>query len=203
MSTTEPAEPDAPVRVCRKCSTQAQASGDFCPHCGARYSKKRRSRKARFLIFGLPLLLLLAGGGIAAGLIIHHNNQVAAKKRAAAQAAARKAAAARAAKAAQQRLKRQQAKVTQALANAQRTILVSGLQNAVKKDAEKDVADGLLTGPIIKVQCQPATSADATASIANYTCIAAKSETGGTLDGYRFSASIDTQTGSYSWHLGG
>jgi hypothetical protein len=73
----------------------------------------------------------------------------------------------------------------------------------VKKDAEKDVSNGLLNGPILKVQCQPATAVDATAAIANYTCLAATSQTGNQLQGYRFSANINAQSGSYTWHLGG
>jgi hypothetical protein len=96
-----------------------------------------------------------------------------------------------------------QAKVNRDIANIKRLSLVDSLQSAVKKDAEKDVTNGVLTGPILKVQCQPATAADATAPIANYTCLAATSESGGTLNGYRFSGSIDTGTGSITWHLGG
>ena len=33
-----PVESQAPIRVCRECSTQAPTSGEFCPHCGARYA---------------------------------------------------------------------------------------------------------------------------------------------------------------------
>ncbi len=80
--------------------------------------------------------------------------------------------------------------------------MVGSLQNAIKKDADSDVSSGVLTGPILKVQCQPATAADATATIANYTCIAANSESGGELSGYRFSGTINIRTGSETWHLG-
>ena len=55
----------------------------------------------------------------------------------------------------------------------------------------------------MKVQCQPATAVDATAPIANYTCLAATSESNGLLSGYRFSATININSGSYTWHLGG
>jgi rRNA maturation endonuclease Nob1 len=209
MSITEPVEQDAPIRVCRKCSTQAQTGGAFCPHCGARYSKEKPSRRRRALMFGIPAVVLVAAAVTAVVLIIHHNHQVAARKRAAhvAHVAAVAAAAHRQAvqqAAAKRRLeaKRAAAALKRDEAKIQRLTLVSALQGAVKKDAQKDVSDGTLSGTIIKVQCDPATAADSTAPIANYTCIAATSESGGELSGYRFSANINVQTGSYTWHLG-
>jgi hypothetical protein len=205
-----PADPEGPIRVCRKCSTQAQTHGEFCPHCGARYGKRERSRRARLLIFGLPLLILIAAGGVAAALVIHHDSQATAHKqavaahekvvaRAAAQSAARQRAAAQSAL----RRKRAAANLQRDITNLKRETLVTGLQGAVKKDATKDVSDGVLTGSISTVQCQPATSADASASIANYSCLAATSETNGVLSGYRFSATINLNTSSYTWRLGG
>jgi uncharacterized paraquat-inducible protein A len=87
---------DVPVRVCRKCSTQSQTAGEFCPHCGARYSRKSRSRRARVLTWAMPLVLVIAVAATAVALIVHHNNQVvahnravAARKRASALAAAK------------------------------------------------------------------------------------------------------------------
>ena len=207
---TQQEEREAPIRVCRKCSAQAQTGGEFCPHCGARYATRQRSAKARLLMIGLPVVILLIAGGVAAALVVHHNNQVAAQHRAA-EAKARRVAAARLAarRAAQRqaqaaaRVKRAAAQAKADLAKIERQSIVNALQGAVKNDAEKDVSDGVLNGPIMKVQCQPATAVDATAPIASYTCLAATSESNGVLSGYRFSASINVNTGSYSWHLGG
>lgn len=36
------ADAPAPERVCRRCSTVATTTGDFCPHCGASYVRRRR-----------------------------------------------------------------------------------------------------------------------------------------------------------------
>lgn len=194
----------APIRVCRKCSTQSQASGEFCPQCGARYSKRRRSRKARALIFGLPLVLVAVGGGVTAALIIHHDNVVAAKQAAHRHAVARAAAVKRHQQQAAARARAAEAKANATLANIKRHALVTGLEGAVKKDAEKDVANGLLQGPILSVDCQPATGVDATATpVANYTCLAVRSISGGTENGWRFTATIDLNSDSYSWRLGG
>lgn len=199
-------DPGPITRVCPKCAAQSQAPGEFCPHCGARYGRKRRSRKTAVILLSAVLALLIAGGAVAAVLIIHHNNQVAAQKRAARRGAAERqqaAAAAAAAAAAQLQAQKAAARLKRDEARVVRQQLVNALQSSVEKDADKDVSTGILNGPILKVQCQPATSLDATASIANYTCLAADSISGGELSGYRFSATINTATGSYTWHLGG
>jgi Flp pilus assembly protein TadG len=195
---------ESPVRVCPTCSTQSQAAGDFCPHCGGRFSKRRRSRRTRLLLVGVPLLLLLIGGGVAAGLIIHNNQQAANRKHAAARAAAHARALAAQRQDAAQKLQRAEQRLKQTLARDTRAAIVKDLQAAVKKDAQKDVNDGTLNGPVLNPDCQPASASDATAPIARYTCLAVTSIGGdGTERGYRFSGTINLSTGSYTWQLGG
>jgi hypothetical protein len=203
------APPSDPIRICRKCSTQSQTAGDFCPHCGARYTKRKRSKKGRALLFGLPSALLIVAAIVAVALVVHHNNQVAAhnrqvaaRKHAAVVAAAQKAAAARAKRLAAAKLARQLAQAEKRLENSERASLVSSLQSAVKKSAVTDVTNGLLDGPILKVQCQPASAVDATAKIATYTCLAATSITGTTLHGYDFTGTINLNTSDITWRLG-
>jgi hypothetical protein len=59
----EPAEEhEAPTRICLKCATQSQTGGDFCPHCGARYGKRRRSKRALALMIGIPVVLVTVAG---------------------------------------------------------------------------------------------------------------------------------------------
>jgi hypothetical protein len=171
------------------------------------FARRKRSRRALLLFIGVPLVLVLVGGGVAVALIVHHNNEVAAQKRAATQRRTAQQAAQRVAQQrsllAQKQQQRAQAALRRIIASSKRDSIVSALQSSVKTDAEKDVADGILTGPILKVQCQPASSADATASIATYTWVAANSIANGTLSGYRFSATININSGAYTWHLGG
>jgi predicted nucleic acid-binding Zn ribbon protein len=197
-----------PVRVCPKCSTQSDAGGDFCPHCGARYAKRKRSKKVRAFIFGGPVIAVLAAAAVAVVLVVHHNNQVAARKHAAAVAAV---AARKKAKAAEllreiaaddKRLKREEAQAARRARNAARQRLVNSLAAAVKKTAIKDVADDVLDGPILKVQCDPASATDATANIGTYSCLAATSQTGTTLNGYNFVGTINLNTGDITWRLG-
>lgn len=191
-----------PTRVCPKCATQSEIAGDYCPQCGARFSRRRRSRKARVALILVPVLLLLAGGGVAAAMIVHHNQQVAAQHRAVLRAAALRHQQQLALQQAARHVAQQAQQAQQQLANAERASMVSSLQASVKKTAQSDVNSGVLNGPILQVQCQPATTTDATAAIATYTCIAANSVSGGELNGYRFTATINTGTGSYTWHLG-
>lgn len=198
---TEP-PPERPIRVCPKCSTQSQTSGDFCPHCGSRYGKPKRSKKARALIFGGPAIVILVAAIVAVALVVHHNNQAAARKHAAVVAAAHARAQRVAEREAADKLKREEAAAAKLIANSERSSLVSFLETNVKKTAEKDVAAGVLNGPIMKVQCEPATSTDATATIATYSCVAATSESGGTLNGYSFTGTINLKTDGATWHLG-
>jgi predicted nucleic acid-binding Zn ribbon protein len=59
----EPAEEhEAPTRICLKCATQSQTGGDFCPRCGARNGKRRRSKRALALMIGIPVVLVTVAG---------------------------------------------------------------------------------------------------------------------------------------------
>src|SRR5687768_10673652 len=66
-----PEEPmnELPLRVCPKCSVQAQVEGDFCPRCGASYDRTRRRLGKRSALVGGLLLLLVLGAG--AGLVLN------------------------------------------------------------------------------------------------------------------------------------
>jgi hypothetical protein len=214
MSMTVPVDTENPVRVCRKCAVQSQSGGEYCPHCGSSYARRRRSRKARLIVFGLPVVVLALAGAAGAAVVVHHDHQVAAHQRAvrAAHAAAERAAAHHAAVLAAQRqaaaaarkAAEAQRKLKQDLTRIQRASIVSSLQSSVKKDALQDVSTGVLDGPILKADCQPATQADQTATIANYSCLAVSSVgSDGTESGYRFSATINVNSGRYSWRLGG
>jgi hypothetical protein len=189
----------APVRVCPQCSVQTQTTGGFCPHCGASYMRRtrktrltRRGRIARFV----ALAIVLAGGATA-GVIFKLDHDR--KAHAAAVAAQHKRDEAKRkadAKAADEKLQR-----------SGRAELVKELEKSITKDAQKDVNDGLLTGPITRTQCDPAGGSnpdDLSTSTGDFTCLAVNSEhTDGTSSGYRFSATIDYDQFNYTWHLGG
>jgi hypothetical protein len=193
----------APVRVCPDCSAQVQTDGAFCPHCGASYmrgTRKTRPTRRGKIARALALAIVLGGGG-AAGVIVKldHDSKVAAKRHAAAVAAQQKRDDAQSqadAKAAADKLER-----------GTRADLVKQLEKSVTKDAQKDVNDGLLNGPVLRTQCDPAGGSnpkDLSVTTADFTCLAVTAENAdGTSSGYRFSATVNYDQFNYTWHLGG
>jgi hypothetical protein len=199
------AEPtgQAPVKVCPNCAVQERTTGEFCPHCGAPYHRKPRglkrlSKRAKIIVGAVILVLLLAGGATAAVLKVQHDNDAKAEKNRE-EAAARQ----RAQQAAQAERER---KADEQVQVALRRNIVKELQKAVTKDARGQVNDGLLDGPIKRTSCDPVGGGnvdDLTARTGKFECIAVNKENGdGTAEGYRFSATINYEELSYSWHLG-
>jgi type II secretory pathway pseudopilin PulG len=198
------AEPGSVVRVCPKCSAQGLTSGDHCPHCGASYTRRKgrirgASRRAKLIVGGVIALLLIGGAVTGVLLKVQHDNNVAAKHKQQQQQAQQKAAA--------------QAQAQQAIDQANqekralRAGIVTSLQDSVTKDAKKNVDQGLLTGPITSTSCTPVgggSTDDLTAHTGNFTCIAVnKANSDGSSEGYRYSATVNYDDGSYTWHLGG
>jgi hypothetical protein len=192
----------APTKVCRECSAQAQTAGSFCPHCGAPYV--RQTRKPRLTRRGkiaraIALVLVLAGGGTAGVIIkLDHDSKVAAKHAAALAAQQKRADAQRQA---------DQKRTRERLERGSRADLVKSLERTVTKDAQKDVNQGLLTGPVLRTQCNPTGGSnpdDLSVTTGDFTCLAVTTANAdGTDSGYRFSATINYDQFNYTWHLGG
>ena len=194
------------TKVCPKCSVQNQTIGKFCPNCGAPYNAQRllaKVNKRVFLIVAAALIVLIAGVGVA--LNIQHANQVNAEQAAAAAASdAEKKRESEAAEAAARATAAKQS--ADASERKQRKEIVTAVEDSVLKDAQERVTTGALTGPITLASCTPlggGSSDDLTAITGTFQCIAVnKTNPDGSSSGYRFSATVNWNDTSYSWHLG-
>ena len=175
--------PAAPPRVCPKCSALERTSGPFCPHCGASYERRKRrmARRTKLILAALVVLLVLGGGAAAVTVKLGHDDQVARQRREAGNAWLDAANAADARKRQQAAddlaAKRRADKVQRALRHS----LIRSVEHSVTKDAQKDVANGLLTGPIISTTCTPVGGGsvdDLTARTGKFECIAVNKITG-------------------------
>lgn len=200
---------EPPTKVCPKCSVQTQTAGSFCPHCGASYAGRRKFPKfSKRVILSAVVVLIIAIAGVAIALSIQHNNQVNSEKAAAAAAAdaqkEREAQEARASAAASASVAaKEEADSAERL---KRTAIVTALEESVLKDAKSRVDKGVLDGPITRASCTPlggGSTDDLTAITGTFECIAVnKTEADGSESGYRFSATVNWNEASYSWHLG-
>jgi len=194
------------TKVCRKCSVQTLTVGGYCPSCGTPYAARRRFANVNKRLVALAAaVLIIALAGIAISINIQHTNQVNAEQAAAASAAEaenkRQAEATRASEAAA--AAKQAADATK---RAQRKVIVTALEDSILKDAQSRVAKGVLDGPITRASCTPlggGSSDDLTAITGTFQCIAVnKTDADGSSSGYRFSATVNWNDASYSWHLG-
>ena len=207
---------ETPTRVCPHCAALSQISGDFCPHCGRRFTADggRTSGRVKIMIGLVCALLLLGGAGVSVAIKIHHDNQVAAQHRRELAAADARAAAARA-RAAAARARAAAGRATAAARQAQeqaevtqRQALETQLQNSITQDATSKANQGLLTnGPAQSTSCtrvSGGSSQNLSQSTGTYSCIAVyQTNSDGTQSGYRYTGTVNFDTSSYTWQLGG
>lgn len=207
---------DPPTKICHKCSVQNRTAGKFCPNCGASYETQRFFAKFGKLVrIIIAAVLLVMIGGIGISLSIQNTNRLNAEQAAATAAAEAEQAAAAAAAEAEAEKKRESEAAARAAAakksaeDAQRTLrkaVVTELEGSVLKDAQERVTNGRLEGPITLASCTPlggGSSDDLTAITGTFQCIAVnKTNADGSSSGYRFSATVNWNTLSYTWHLG-
>lgn len=203
-----------PVRVCAKCSTQSQTFGDFCPHCGHRYTGRRRRLRRRTAIILTVALVVLGAEVTAIAWKLQHDREeeriaatdarreadrVEAERLEAERAEAEQKQEAAEAKAAA----RQRARAAQ---RAQRQELIRQMQASITKDAKDRVARGELEGPIYYTSCDPLGGGsvdDLTALTTTFECLAVYEQLeGGQVRGWVFSSRANWDESSWSWRLG-
>jgi predicted nucleic acid-binding Zn-ribbon protein len=203
---------DPPTRVCSKCSTQSQSSGDFCPHCGASYVRRpwRPGRKSIIAVAVAVTVLVGAGTGIA--LKVNHDRdqqrEQAAEERQQAEREAEEEAQDAADAAEAQREARREAKLAREAAERKiRNSIIRQMQTSITEDARERVAEGYLDGPIMYTSCDPLGGGsvdDLTALTTTFDCIAVNEELeGGRVSGYGFASTVNWDEGSWTWQLDG
>jgi len=147
-------------------------------------------------------VLLLAGATAGSIAAVQHAQAVAAEEE-----ADRKAQAAADAAAKERAQAEEEAAARDDAERAVRALIVAGLEESGQEDAEGRVTEGRLDGPIQRTECTPLGGGavdDLTARTGTFECIAVneKDDATGTESGYVFSATVNWDEASYSWHLG-
>ena len=160
-----------PLRVCRKCSRQSRAAGEFCPFCGARFSRRSLGARGKALVASLLVLLLAAGPATA----IPRSSTTTRSRPRSRPEAPQSAAVAKGCRCCRRRCRQTAGCPTgqegwAETAGRAAQVLVSALEKSVTKDAQKDVDSGLLSGPaIIRTQCTPVGGGNLQDTLADHT----------------------------------
>jgi hypothetical protein len=103
----------------------------------------------------------------------------------------------------QQKQQQQQEQQQQAALLAEQTLAKTSLESMILKDARQKVNDGVLDGPIKKVTCDAATSADSSSTEGTFNCLAVtQTNSDGTDSGYGYVGTANYDTGEISAHMG-
>ena len=173
----------------------------------ATVSASKKSRLRLWVALGAIVLLLVVGGTVTAVVAQNvHKQQVAAVK-----AQEKKAAAAEAKHAADLAAEAKQAadlaaaQAADDAERAQRKSTVTEVEASIKKLAKEDAAKGLIDGPIIAASCNPVSGStdDLTDITTSFDCFVANKDNGdGSQSGYFFNATVNWDTGQYTYGLG-
>jgi hypothetical protein len=89
---------------------------------------------------------------------------------------------------------------------AQRAAAVKELEASITTMAQDHIAKGLFDGPVLSVSCDPVgggSTDDLTAKTTVFECFAATEDNGdGTLSGHKYHATMNWDTGQYTYGLG-
>jgi hypothetical protein len=153
----------------------------------------------KVLVASVVALIVLAAAGIA-GFLIWKNNRDTEERNAAIAASSSSSSSKAAADAADQLRRDTEAK------RAQRARAVKDIEASVKKLAVDQVNKGIFDGPVLSVSCDPVgggSTDDLNAKTMVFECFAATKDNGdGTLSGRKYHATMNWDTGEYTYGLG-
>lgn len=166
----------------------------------------RKSRRAPLLIAAIIVGVLVLGGGAAVVWKVVDDSQVAAAEEAAAAKAEADAKAEEKAEADAEARAAAAQETQDKGARQMRADSVTEIEEAVWKMADGHVADGVVEGPIIGVDCSPVNGGstdDLTEQTTVFECFVSRVDNGdGTMSGYTYNATMNWSTGSYTYGLG-
>lgn len=154
----------------------------------------RRNRKLLAISLACLIVLLIAAG-VTATLVKRSNDKTEARNKA--EAASSSSAQAEAVAAQEKAL---------AAKRLERKLMLVQVEGSIKTMAEKHVANGLFDGPILSASCDPVgggSTDDLTAKTTIFDCFAATTDNGdGTLSGRKYHATVNWDTGNFTYGLG-
>nr|WP_271211543.1 DUF2510 domain-containing protein [Rhodococcus wratislaviensis]GLK37628.1 hypothetical protein GCM10017611_44930 [Rhodococcus wratislaviensis] len=156
-------------------------------------TQQKRPFPKKFAAFGLAALVFLGGAGVM--WKVGHDGKIAAEKEAAADAADKREADQLAAQRQQDDAKR-----------ATRAAAVTRIEASVDSMARDHIARGLIDGTVISVTCSPVSGGstdDLTETTTVFDCFVANENNGdGTLSGYKYNATMNWNSGQYTYGMG-
>ncbi len=194
-------EPSAFTRVCRRCSAQATTSADRCPACGARYARRRPSKK---VAVSATAVLAVAFAGTAVWAVLDKRADDKRERERVARVEAQRKAAAEQAKQEAEEAADAEAAAAKFL-KTMRESYVLELRKSITKHAQKAYDDGLLDGRATGSSCDnvDGNESDEDAESAEYECMAITKHNGdGTVSGFSYTGRINYDDGTMTWQIG-
>lgn len=188
-----------PVRICPRCSTQSRTAGEYCPHCGAAFTRSAgASTPLKVSLVAVTALLALAGA--TAGFLIYKSGVEDEK--------AERIELAEDYQAEQERARAEEAKLALEEAEADdRESTLREIEREITKDMRKRSQEeySIVDGPILGTQCTPEGGeeiADIEDSSVSLDCLAYNKQSGTRLSGTSVSSTVNFDSGEYTWQLG-
>lgn len=165
-------------------------------------SPRKVSKRGLVIAAAVVAAVLVIGGGGALAWKVANDQQVAAAEH----EAAEKAAAEEAAKKEAEERAAAVAAAAEKTERDTRTAAIPGIEESIRVMAEGHIADELIDGPVLSVDCSPVNGGstdDLTEQTTVFECFVANVDNGdGTMTGYTYNATMNWSTGSYTYGIG-
>jgi len=165
--------------------------------------QNRPARRRTWIIASIAAAVLVLGGAGVAAWKVTTDARAAAEQQAAEESAERRAAAAAERAAAEDAAKRAEAEEAE---RALRAAAVEDVEASITKMAKEHVKDDLIDGPVLDVSCSPVdggSTDDLTEKTTVFECfVVNKKNRDGTMNGYYYNATMNWDTGSYTYGYG-